>query len=152
MNHSQYVAHQRAKEGRWAVESAEKQGIEKGAVVVVARGRKVPKGTLGEVFWVGADSYGNARCGLKTREGVTHWTATSNCDVVAPAAEKVPFVPAPGFTRGAEVMTPQGPGKVFWVGECRKTPGATRVGVKTPMGSEFFAATECTTVEEEVAA
>lgn len=39
-----------------------------GKQMVVARGRKVPKGTVGVVFWLGQDSYGNAKAGLRTSD------------------------------------------------------------------------------------
>lgn len=39
-----------------------------GKQMVVARGRKVPKGTVGVVFWLGEDSYGNAKAGIRTSD------------------------------------------------------------------------------------
>lgn len=54
--------------------------IVKGATVVVARGRKVAKGTTGIVFWLGTDSYGNDKLGFKA-DGESHFTATKNCDL-----------------------------------------------------------------------
>jgi len=80
-----------------AYEKAEKQAREvtKGAVVKVERGRKVPKGVEGSVFWIGNGSYGS-RCGIrvsnaeqfpdhefdtcKTTGDPIAWTATSNVD------------------------------------------------------------------------
>lgn len=56
--------------------------IVKGARVIVARGRKVAKGTEGVVFWLGTDSYGNDKIGIRTDEDETHFTATKNCDLV----------------------------------------------------------------------
>lgn len=58
-----------------------------GRDVVVARGRKVPKGTVGTIFWVGESTYGyrrTLRVGLRTADGETHWTAAANCDVLNP--------------------------------------------------------------------
>lgn len=57
--------------------------IIKGARVTVVRGRKVPKGTVGTVIWLGEDNWGKARLGLRTDDGETHWTAASNCEVTA---------------------------------------------------------------------
>ena len=64
--------------------------IERGAVVRVVRGRKVPLGTVGDVIWVGFGRYG-ARVGVKDADGVVHWTARSN---VALEAVNV-LMPAP---------------------------------------------------------
>lgn len=72
-----------------AVSAAHK--VEKGKTVVVVKGRKVAKGTTGEVFWVGAGkaySWADAkfgvanRIGIKDAAGATHWTAASNVEVV----------------------------------------------------------------------
>ena len=78
--------------------------VERGTRVVVARGRKVPKGTAGEVFWVGSTRWG-WRVGF-TPDGVENdgnngtFTALSNVDVepdlkaarvAAVEAERDPF-------------------------------------------------------------
>lgn len=55
--------------------------VEKGSLVEVYKGRKVPVGTVGRVFWVGAGTYGY-RVGLKDDAGETHWTALANCRLV----------------------------------------------------------------------
>ena len=55
---------------------------EKGHTVVVFKGRKVPKGTVGEVFWVGSDSFGKPRVGIKTAKGETFFTARENCWII----------------------------------------------------------------------
>lgn len=57
--------------------------IIKGQTVEVVRGRKVPKGTAGEIVWVGVDSFGKARVGIKTADGETVFTAQSNVEVQA---------------------------------------------------------------------
>lgn len=59
--------------------------IEKGDTVRVVRGRKVPLGTTGVVFWLGDSEWGR-RCGFKSVRGETHWTALQNVvrHVVAP--------------------------------------------------------------------
>jgi hypothetical protein len=62
----------------------------KGRMVEVVKGRKVPVGTAGLVFWEGTDNYGNAKLGLATsnrktirngRESYADvvWVAASNC-------------------------------------------------------------------------
>lgn len=53
--------------------------IVKGCDVVVARGRKVPKGTTGRVFWMGDKGFGMS-VGIRTADGATHFTALKNCD------------------------------------------------------------------------
>lgn len=55
--------------------------IRKGQHVVVARGRKVPKGTTGTIIWLGTDNWDNERVGIKDANGETHWTALKNVEV-----------------------------------------------------------------------
>jgi hypothetical protein len=62
--------------------------VSKGKMVVVARGRKVPKGTTGIVFWYGAGQWGD-RVGVKDSRGTVHWTAAVNCDVILSNQEKL---------------------------------------------------------------
>lgn len=60
--------------------------------VRVVKGRKVPKGTEGEVFWFGSychSPYGDPwgiyttyRCGIKDDFGNVHWTSVDNIEVV----------------------------------------------------------------------
>lgn len=57
--------------------------IVKGQTVEVVRGRKVPKGTTGTVIYIGEDGYGKSRVGIKTEDGETVFTATSNVEVKA---------------------------------------------------------------------
>ncbi len=57
--------------------------VAKGKTVTVVKGRKVPKGTTGEVFWLGDGRYGT-RAGVKDAAGTVHWTAASNLEVVNP--------------------------------------------------------------------
>lgn len=53
--------------------------IMKGQHVVVWKGRKVPKGVEGVIFWTGPDRYsGITRVGLKTESGETFYTDASN--------------------------------------------------------------------------
>jgi len=83
-----YRAHQDALQ---AVRDAEAAAIEaaipsRGRNVEVFRGRKVPVGTTGRVFWYGDTAYG-ARVGIETLEGVKHFTAASNVRVIQSPAE-----------------------------------------------------------------
>lgn len=59
------------------VVEATARGIRRGAIVEVWKGRKVAKGTVGEVFWIGDTQFGT-RIGLKDEAGDIHWTAASN--------------------------------------------------------------------------
>jgi hypothetical protein len=121
-----------------------------GKTVVVARGRKVPKGTTGVVIWEGAgfDPHAHTRnwrysysppaptrVGVKDAAGTVHWTASKNCDVteapVVAAEAPAPVVAAPAkFSKGTEVITEVGVGKIFWTGADKRNPGKNRVGVK----------------------
>jgi len=56
--------------------------IVKGQTVTVVRGRKVPKGTTGEIRWTGTDNYGNDRVGIMTDDGM-QFTAASNVEVTS---------------------------------------------------------------------
>ena len=62
-------------------------GISVGMDVIVARGRKVPKGTTGRVTWMGENSFGygwNRRTTTSVRiteaNGTNHFTNITNCD------------------------------------------------------------------------
>lgn len=60
--------------------------------VKVIKGRKVPKGTEGVVFWMGSycnslfgDPWGintTYRCGIKDDDGKVHWTSLDNIELV----------------------------------------------------------------------
>ena len=54
--------------------------VVKGQTVEVFKGRKVPKGTVGVVFWVAPeeDGYGVVKVGFTTSEGVKHFTNIEN--------------------------------------------------------------------------
>lgn len=73
-----------------AQSAAEARTVEKGKTVVVVKGRKVPIGTEGVVFWKGIDKFKSNhyvtayRIGFKDADGETHWTAESNVEVIAP--------------------------------------------------------------------
>lgn len=55
----------------------------------VVRGRKVPLGTEGVIFWMGHDNYGKRKLGIATTERKENgryadvvWTAESNCELL----------------------------------------------------------------------
>lgn len=66
---------------RKAAIEAEKRRPARGKAVEVVRGRKVPIGFSGLVFWEGTDNYGKARVGIKNAAGDVKFTAASNCEV-----------------------------------------------------------------------
>lgn len=71
----------RAASSRAAEENENALYAMKGQQVKVVKGRKVPIGTTGEVFWVGEGQYG-WRLGFLDAEGITHWIAVSNVEAV----------------------------------------------------------------------
>lgn len=69
-------------------EAREEARVEKGKIIMVVRGRKVPVGTQGECIWLGSGggngrgvSFGD-RVGLKDSSGTVYWTSASNVEVV----------------------------------------------------------------------
>lgn len=58
-------------------------GVERGAVVEVVSGRKVPLGTKGIVIWIGSgeNPRWGLRVGVKKADGEVVWTARSNVEV-----------------------------------------------------------------------
>lgn len=56
----------------------------RGATVKVVKGRKVPVGTEGEVFWLGDKGWGYS-VGFKTVEGDKHFTAVTNVESTSAA-------------------------------------------------------------------
>lgn len=55
----------------------------KSARVEVFKGRKVPKGTVGVVFWVGEDSYsGKPKIGIRDDAGTAHFLLAEHCRTV----------------------------------------------------------------------
>ena len=62
-----------------------------GQTVKVYRGRKVPQGTIGIVFWVAeeADVYGVFKIGIKTEDGVKHFLNMSNVDYYFDGADEL---------------------------------------------------------------
>lgn len=58
-----------------------------GKTVRVVAGRKVPKGTVGVVFWMGDNKYGpGMRVGFTDAAGNTHWINASYVEVVSATA------------------------------------------------------------------
>ena len=57
--------------------------VVRGCPVMVTRGRKIPKGTTGRVFWIGQKQFG-VRVGFETDDGVTHWADINNVDRIIP--------------------------------------------------------------------
>jgi hypothetical protein len=55
------------------------QIVKRGCRIEVVKGRKVPKGTQGDIFWVGESQWGT-RVGFNDDEGNTHWTAITNVE------------------------------------------------------------------------
>lgn len=96
-----YEAHCEAarKREHEAREAADAALPKRGRRVRVVRGRKVPRGTEGEVIWYGAGkNFGPVpryrggwstaapmRVGIKDAAGTVHWTAASNVEVVISA-------------------------------------------------------------------
>ena len=70
---------------RWfGQQIVEAKTIRKGKTVKVVRGRKVPVGTVAQVFWMGEGKFG-LRLGLKvTPESEALWTAGTNVEVLDP--------------------------------------------------------------------
>lgn len=63
-----------------------------GKTVKVVKGRKVPKGITGVVFWLKRQCYGkygdpwgiysSTRCGIKTESGEIYWLDVNNLEVI----------------------------------------------------------------------
>lgn len=74
-----------------------------GKTVTVVKGRKVPHGTTGNVFWMGSTCYSpygdpwgiytSVRVGIRDSKGETYWTALNNVQL-APEQISVPDAPA----------------------------------------------------------
>lgn len=71
-------------------EVKEAKTIVKGKTVKVVRGRKVPIGTVGTIFWSKEDKYGVGyqskevvRIGIKDERGNVHWTYAHNVEVAS---------------------------------------------------------------------
>lgn len=64
---------------------AEAGRVGRGKTVIVVKGRKLPKGFTGRVFWLGDTKYGR-RVGIETADGKREFTAIGNVEVVDPAS------------------------------------------------------------------
>ncbi len=68
---------------------AQARKIEKGKEVIVVKGRKVPIGTVGTIFWVKEENYDRynrycgktTRLGIKDKDGNVYWTYADNVEV-----------------------------------------------------------------------
>ncbi|MGH2360257.1 MAG: hypothetical protein ACRDGM_06915 [bacterium] len=60
------------------------EALGRGKSVLVVRGRKVPKGTTGRIFWYGDAQWGK-RVGIETANGDRLFTAATNVEVVLDA-------------------------------------------------------------------
>lgn len=92
--HAQKIAEEAMLRCQKAAE-AEAKKPSKGRMVKVFKGRKVPVGTTGFVFWTGIDNYGNTKLGIATSTRKTVqpgkkyasfvdvvWCAASNCEAL----------------------------------------------------------------------
>jgi hypothetical protein len=66
---------------RQAILEAERKQPQKGRTCRVVKGRKVPKGTVGIVFWYGNTVYG-MRVGLQLPNGERVFTAATNVEAI----------------------------------------------------------------------
>jgi hypothetical protein len=91
--------------------------IGKGKLVRVFKGRKVPIGTMGHVFWLQDGQWG-LRIGMKDVAGEVYWTAAANVEVMEDApkdtrpAAKKPY-------KGSKIKHGNTIGIVFWYGRGR---------------------------------
>lgn len=86
-----YEAWARRKDAeRQAANAAKEAATPKvGKTVRVVKGRKVPKGVVGEVFWTGRDQFkGGLRIGIQTTTGERHFLAGSNVEVVTGSVDQ----------------------------------------------------------------
>ena len=62
-----------------------------GQTVKVYRGRKVPQGTIGVVFWIAdeADAFGTYKIGIKSVDGTKHFLAYNNVDYYFDGADEL---------------------------------------------------------------
>ena len=70
-----------------------------GQAVVVARGRKFPKGTEGEITWVGESDFG-ARARVQPTDGEAFFIALKNLDPKNPVAEQLEIGENPNIKIG----------------------------------------------------
>jgi hypothetical protein len=62
-----------------------------GQTVKVYRGRKVPQGTIGVIFWIAdeADDFGTYKIGIKSVDGTKHFVAYNNVDFYFDGADEL---------------------------------------------------------------
>lgn len=62
-----------------------------GQTVKVYRGRKVPQGTIGVVFWLAeeSDDFGAYKIGIKSADGTKHFVAINNVDFYFDGADEL---------------------------------------------------------------
>lgn len=62
-----------------------------GQTVKVYRGRKVPQGTIGIVFWIAdeSDDFGTYKIGIKSVDGTKHFVAINNVDFYFDGADEL---------------------------------------------------------------
>lgn len=74
----------RAKKAQEKRDLEEALAIVKGKLVKVYKGRKVPVGTVGTVFWKGFNRYSpkNPRVGIRDVNDNVHWTYENNVEVL----------------------------------------------------------------------
>lgn len=73
---------QRQLDAEHAHREAKRLEVAEGKAVRVVKGRKVPVGIEGTVFWCRPDAYGGRRAGIKTSAGEVHWTSAANLAVI----------------------------------------------------------------------
>ena len=93
-----------------------------GEKAVVVKGRKVPIGKKGILFWVGEQIYGNKKveaAGIKDDEGNVSWTYTHNLEAVNQPAKKEIEKEARRRTKlaiekwGFDIVTSKDPGVII---------------------------------------
>ena len=112
-------------------EASDALEISKGKTVKVVRGRKVPIGTVGVVFWIGSGQYGE-RVGIKDANDTVHWTASKNVEVIGDSKkDNRPSNERP--TKGKRIKHGNTVGVVFWVGD-----GGRRIGYNEVKGGRVI--------------
>lgn len=66
---------------RRRAEEEELKTPRRGKEIKVVRGRKVPIGTTGRIFWIGSNAYG-VSVGIQTTSGERHFTSIKNVEVI----------------------------------------------------------------------
>lgn len=78
--YNEWINFQEKKAREKAIEQ-EKRTVRKYKEVQVIRGRKVPIGTVGRVFWIGDTGWGES-VGIETASGERHFTSVKNVEVI----------------------------------------------------------------------